>query len=54
MEKITEIKARAKINLNLLGLEKREDNYHNIKSVFKKINLYDEIYIRMFYKLENV
>lgn len=40
------IKARAKINLNLLVLDKREDNYHNIKSVFQKINLYDEIYIR--------
>jgi len=39
-------KARAKINLNLLVLNKREDNYHNIKSVFQKVNLYDEIYIR--------
>ena len=40
------IKARAKINLNLMVLGKREDNYHNIKSIFQKINLYDEIYIR--------
>lgn len=40
------IKARAKINLNLLVLDKREDNYHNIKSVFQKINLYDEIYVK--------
>ena len=39
-------KARAKINLNLLVLKKREDNYHNIKSIFQKINLYDEIYVR--------
>lgn len=39
-------KARAKINLNLEILEKREDGYHNIESVFQKINLYDEIYIR--------
>lgn len=39
------LKARAKINLNLLVLNKREDNYHNIKSVFQKISLYDEIYI---------
>lgn len=44
------IKARAKINLTLEVLEKREDNYHNLKSVFQKVNLYDEIYI---YKLEN-
>lgn len=40
------IKARAKINLNLEVLEKRKDNYHNIKSVFQKINLYDEIFIQ--------
>ena len=38
-------KARAKINLNLLVLDKKENGYHNIKSVFQKINLYDEIYI---------
>lgn len=44
MEKIY-MKARAKINLNLLVLNKREDNYHNIKSIFQKINLYDEIYV---------
>ena len=40
------IKARAKINLTLEILNKREDNYHNLKSVFQKINLYDEIYIQ--------
>lgn len=40
------IKARAKINLNLEVVGKREDNYHNISSVFQKINLYDELYIR--------
>lgn len=40
------VKARAKINLNLEVLDKREDNYHNIKSVFQKINLYDEMYIK--------
>lgn len=44
------IKARAKINLTLEILNKREDNYHNLKSVFQKINLYDEIYI---YKIDN-
>ena len=43
------IKARAKINLTLEILDKREDNYHNLKSVFQKINLYDEIYI---YKID--
>ena len=40
------IKARAKINLNLEILNKREDGYHNLKSVFQKINLYDEIFIK--------
>ena len=40
------IKARAKINLNLEVLNKREDNYHNIESVFQKINLYDEMFIK--------
>ena len=44
MEK-TYIKARAKINLSLEVLEKRQDGYHNIKSIFQKISLYDEIYI---------
>lgn len=45
MEEIYQ-KARAKINLNLEVVGKRRDNYHNIKSVFQKINLYDEIYMK--------
>ena len=40
------IKARAKINLNLEVFEKRKDNYHNLESVFQKVNLYDEMYIK--------
>lgn len=40
------MKARAKINLNLEVLDKRADNYHNIKSIFQKVNIYDEIRIR--------
>lgn len=44
MEKIY-MKARAKVNLSLEILEKRQDNYHNLKSVFQKINLYDELFI---------
>lgn len=39
-------KARAKINLTLNVLNKREDGYHNIESVFQKISLYDEIYMK--------
>jgi 4-diphosphocytidyl-2-C-methyl-D-erythritol kinase len=40
------IKAYAKINLNLLVLDKREDGLHDIKSVFQKIDLYDELEIK--------
>lgn len=39
------IKPRAKINLTLSILEKRSDGYHNLESVFQKINLYDEMWI---------
>lgn len=39
-------KARAKINLTLNVIDKREDGYHNIESVFQRISLYDEMYIR--------
>lgn len=44
MEKI-ETHAYAKINLTLDILNKREDNYHNIKSIFQKISLYDDLTI---------
>lgn len=39
------VKARCKINLTLNVLDKREDGYHNINSVFQPITLYDEMYI---------
>lgn len=42
MKKIT-LKSPAKINLNLQILNKREDFYHNIKSEFCTINLFDKI-----------
>lgn len=44
MEKIF-IKARAKINLTLNVVNKRKDGYHNLESIFQKINLYDELFI---------
>lgn len=44
MEKVY-VKARAKVNLTLGILEKRDDGYHNLDSVFQKINLYDEMWI---------
>ncbi len=37
------LKAPAKVNLSLLIGERREDGYHNIRSVFAAINLYDYI-----------
>lgn len=44
------LKARAKINLNLEIIDKRQDGYHNIESIFQKINIYDEIYLE---KIDN-
>lgn len=44
MEKIF-VKARAKVNLTLNVLNKRDDGYHNLKSVFQKINFYDEMWV---------
>lgn len=40
---VTSFRAYAKINLGLLVLEKRPDGYHDIETVFHRINLYDEI-----------
>lgn len=39
------VKAKAKINLTLEVLDKREDNYHNIKSIFQALSLHDDIKI---------
>ncbi len=40
------LKSRAKINLTLDVLGKREDGYHNIKMIMQTVNLYDTIYIK--------
>lgn len=48
MEKIY-VKARAKVNLTLAVLEKNVDGYHNLDSVFQKINLYDEMWLEKIY-----
>jgi 4-diphosphocytidyl-2-C-methyl-D-erythritol kinase len=37
------LRAYAKINLGLLVTEKRPDGYHNIETVFHRVNLFDEI-----------
>lgn len=36
----------AKINLTLQVLKKREDNYHEIYTIFQKIDLFDEVEIK--------
>jgi 4-diphosphocytidyl-2-C-methyl-D-erythritol kinase len=46
------IKSPAKINLGLFILSKREDNYHEILTIFHKIPFYDEIEILESKKLE--
>jgi len=40
-----EINARAKINITLDVLNKREDGYHNVKMIMQTINLYDTLYL---------
>lgn len=44
---ITKIKCPAKINLTLEIVNKREDGFHNIKSVMQMISLYDYLTIRL-------
>lgn len=46
MEEIR-LKARAKINLGLDVVRKREDGYHEVRMIMQTINLYDKIAIRL-------
>lgn len=39
------VKAKAKVNLTLEVLNKREDGYHNIKSIFQALSLHDDLKI---------
>jgi 4-diphosphocytidyl-2-C-methyl-D-erythritol kinase len=39
------VKAHAKINLGLRVLRKREDGFHDIETIFHRINLFDELAI---------
>jgi len=43
INKMVTKKAYAKINLGLRILRKREDGYHDIETIFHRINLFDEI-----------
>lgn len=40
------IRGRAKINISLDVIRKREDGYHEVKMIMQQIDLYDEILIR--------
>ena len=46
------IKCPAKINLTLEIVNKREDGFHNIKSIMQTINLYDYLHIELTQKGE--
>ena len=37
------VKAPAKINLHLEVIKKRKDGFHELKTAFQLVNLYDEI-----------
>lgn len=39
------VKAKAKVNLTLEVLNKREDGYHNIRSIFQALSLHDDLKI---------
>ena len=41
------LKTRAKINLSLDVLRKREDGYHEVEMVMQTIDLYDELEFRL-------
>ena len=40
------LKGRAKINLTLDVVGKRENGYHDLEMIMQTVNLYDTIYIR--------
>jgi len=46
VDRIT-VTSPAKINLGLEILKKRRDGYHDIKTIFQKISLFDEITLRL-------
>ena len=44
-----EVKCPAKINLTLEVVNRREDGFHNIKSIMQMISLYDTLNIKFFF-----
>ena len=53
MKNIIKIKCPAKINLTLEVVNKREDGFHNIKSIMQMLNLYDYLTISINESEEN-
>lgn len=53
MKEIT-LKARAKINLTLDVVGKREDGYHLIETIMQNLKLYDRIYMKPIFKKDIV
>jgi|WetSurMetagenome_2_1015567.scaffolds.fasta_scaffold07174_4 4-diphosphocytidyl-2-C-methyl-D-erythritol kinase len=47
------IKANAKINLGLKIINKRDDGFHNLETIFYPVKLYDEISIKIFSSKRN-
>jgi 4-diphosphocytidyl-2-C-methyl-D-erythritol kinase len=48
------LKANAKINIGLEVLYRRNDNFHEINTIFYKINLYDDIIIKKNFENNNI
>lgn len=53
MQNVIKIKCPAKINLTLEIVNKRDDGFHNIKSIMQMINLYDYLTISIKKSLNN-
>ena len=46
-QRVLELKSPAKVNLRLEVLDKREDGYHEIRTVFQKIDLCDRVRVAL-------
>ena len=54
MKNSVKVKCPAKINLTLEIVNRRNDGFHNIKSIMQTINLYDYITIKLGKSSENI
>ena len=53
MKNIVKIKCPAKINLTLEIVNRRDDGFHNIKSIMQLISLYDYLTIKLYKSEKN-